>query len=145
KRAFSIRIYDLSAQMSYYLLMSAIPFLLVIYSFLSFLPIKQNNILDTIEPFTPGQVYKLIQTALDNVVGNQHGKLFFISLIIALWLSTLAFMSLKRILNDTYHAKIKDNVIVSIAKGVLLSISFALAVSFSVFIPFLEKLLKNIL
>ncbi len=144
-RFFTLRVYDLSAQMAYYFLMSVFPFLLVIYSLLSYMPIQEENILELVKPYAPENTYHLIEKTLTYTVTNQQGNLLSFSLIFTLWLSSMGFQCIKRVLNDAYAIEVKESFIKQILEGIVLTIGFMIAILFSVFVPIIEQLMKHYL
>ncbi|MBN3554129.1 YihY/virulence factor BrkB family protein [Fictibacillus nanhaiensis] len=141
-RFLKLRVYDLSAQMAYYFLMSVFPFLLVIYSLLTYLPLKEENILELVQPYAPESTYNLIDKTLSYTVMRQEGNLLSFSLIVTLWLSSMGFQSMKRIMNDAYQVRNDENMLKQILESLLLTVGFMLAVLFSVFVPLFEKILR---
>ncbi|ANC78706.1 YihY/virulence factor BrkB family protein [Fictibacillus phosphorivorans] len=141
-RFLNLRVYDLSAQMAYYFLMSVFPFLLVIYSLLTYLPLREENILELVQPYAPESTYNLIDKTLSYTVMRQEGNLLSFSLIVTLWLSSMGFQSMKRIMNDAYQVRNNENMLKQILESLLLTVGFMLAVLFSVFVPLFEKILR---
>jgi membrane protein len=141
-RFFKLRVYDLSAQMAYYFLMSIFPFLLVIYSLLTYLPLSEENILELVQPYAPESTYVLIEKTLTYTVMRHEGNLLSFSLVVTLWLSSMGFQCMKRILNDAYEVLNEENRLKQIAESLLLTIGFMIAVLFSVLVPLFEKVLS---
>jgi membrane protein len=141
-RFLNLRVYDLSAQMAYYFLMSVFPFLLVIYSLLTYLPLREENILELVQPYAPESTYNLIDKTLSYTVMRQEGNLLSFSLIVTLWLSSMGFQSMKRIMNDAYQVRNNENMLKQILESLLLTVGFMIAVLFSVFVPLFEKILR---
>ncbi|MDM5201238.1 YihY/virulence factor BrkB family protein [Fictibacillus enclensis] len=144
-RFFALRVYDLSAQMAYYFLMSVFPFLLVIYSLLAYLPIKEENILELAKPYAPENTYLLIERTLTYTVTHQQGNLLSFSLIITLWLSSMGFQCIKRVMNDAYAIEVKESFFKQIVEGIVLTIGFMIAILFSVLVPIIEELMRHYL
>ncbi|MBM7585408.1 membrane protein [Bacillus pakistanensis] len=144
-RFFKFRVYDLSAQMAYYFLMSIFPFLLVIYSLIPYLPLQEEYILDLVRPFAPEGTYKLIENTLSYTLVKQKKDLLSFSLIITLWLSSMGFQCIKRILNDAYAFQAKENFLKQLIEGLLLTIGFMIAILFSVVIPVFERVVRHYL
>lgn len=141
-RFFKMKVYDLSAQMAYYFLMSVFPFLLVIYSLLTYLPLNENNILELIQPYAPDTTYVLIEKTLSYTVMKHKGNLLSLSLIVTLWLSSMGFQCMKRIMNDAYEVRNDENLVKQVAESLLLTIGFMIAVLISVIVPLFEKMLS---
>ncbi|MCM3717825.1 YihY/virulence factor BrkB family protein [Fictibacillus phosphorivorans] len=141
-RFFKMRVYDLSAQMAYYFLMSVFPFLLVIYSLMTYLPLNEGNILELIQPYAPDATYALIEKTLSYTVRRQEGNLLSLSLVVTLWLSSMGLQCMKRILNDAYEVRNNENVVKQLFESLMLTIGFMIAVLFSVIVPVFEKVLR---
>ncbi|WP_433750609.1 YihY/virulence factor BrkB family protein [Falsibacillus pallidus] len=142
-RFFTLRVYDLSAQMAYYFLMSVFPFLLLIYSLLAFVPIRADVVLEMLRPYAPVSTYQLIEDTLTYTVMKQKGNILPISLIITLWLSSMGFQSMKRVLNAAYGITGKHHFLKEVLEGILLTIGFMIAILFSVFVPVFERMLRH--
>src|SRR6478735_4291974 len=71
-RFFTERFFDQAAQTAYYFLLSFVPFIIFLFSLLSFFPIDTNNLLIFIEPFTPKSAYDVIEKSIETV--NNSGK-----------------------------------------------------------------------
>ncbi|MFC7394357.1 YihY/virulence factor BrkB family protein [Scopulibacillus cellulosilyticus] len=139
---FKLRVYDLSAQMAYYFLMSIFPFLLVIYSLIPYLPFRGDYILELIKPFAPKGTYSLIENTLTYTLIHQKGNLLSFSLVFTLWLSSMGFQCIKRILNDAYEIETKKNIFKQVLEGLLLTIGFMIAILFSVVVPAIEGVMR---
>ncbi|WP_257351519.1 YihY/virulence factor BrkB family protein [Pseudalkalibacillus decolorationis] len=144
-RFLKLRVYDLSAQMAYYFLMSIFPFLLVIYSLLPYLPLKEDYMLELVKPFAPKGTYHLIENTLSYTLVNQKKNLLSFSLVITLWLSSMGFQCIKRILNDAYAIQGKENVLKQVIEGLLLTIGFMIAILISVVVPVFERVMRHYL
>jgi membrane protein len=140
-----MRVYDLSAQMAYYFLMSVFPFLFVIYSLLAFLPVNQNTLLQLVQPYAPVETFELITETLKYTTSHSSSNFLSFSLIATLWLSSMGFQCMKRILDDAYEVQSDESVLKQIALGLLLTLGFMIAVLFSVIIPFFEKFIRSYL
>lgn len=142
KRFFYYKVYDLSAQMAYYFLLSVFPFLFVIYSLLPFLPFSEDYILTLIEPYAPDASYLLIKSTLNQLLTNQGQPYLSFSLLISVWLASMGFQSMKRILNIAYNVPTKESLVKQVIQGLLLTIGFMVVFLFSVVIPVLERMLR---
>lgn len=47
------KVFDMAAQLSYFLLLAIFPFLILIFTLLRFLPISTGSVLDFIAPYAP--------------------------------------------------------------------------------------------
>ncbi|API93597.1 MULTISPECIES: YihY/virulence factor BrkB family protein [unclassified Virgibacillus] len=142
-RFLKYKVYDLSAQMAYYFLLSVFPFLFVIYSLLPFLPLSEDYILTLIEPYAPDASYLLIRNTLNHLLTNQGQQFLSLSLLISVWLASMGFQSMKRILNIAYNVPAKESLVKQVIQGLLLTIGFMVIFLFSVVIPVLERMLRD--
>ncbi|EIT83954.1 Ribonuclease BN [Fictibacillus macauensis ZFHKF-1] len=143
QRFFALRVYDLSAQMAYYFLLSIFPFLLVIYTLLAYVPVRHHPILELAKPYAPAATYHLIDKTLHYTVSTQRGNILSFSLIIMLWLSSMGFQSFKRIVNDAYYIKKRENMLKRIFEGLLLTIGFMVAIALSIFLPVVQRIMHR--
>ncbi|MGA8942437.1 MAG: YihY/virulence factor BrkB family protein [Thermoactinomyces sp.] len=141
RRIFEERLYDLSAQLAYYFLMSLFPFLLLAVTLLGYLPISEENILRLIEPYAPADTYALVEYNLSIVLGKQQGGIFSVSLFITLYLASIAFQSIIRILNNAYRVERNRPFIKQWFLGVLLMFGLLLAVLVSLLLPVFGKVI----
>ncbi|WP_309090312.1 YihY/virulence factor BrkB family protein [Domibacillus sp.] len=140
-RFFAERFYDQAAQTAYYLLLSAIPFIIFMLSLIRFFPVDQQAILDFIRPYAPGESFTLIEENVAAVLSAEQGQVLSLSLISTFWLSSMAVQSLGRSLNDAY--KIERDL--PFWKGLLrdfgVTLIFMFIVPLSFVIPLLERVL----
>ncbi len=141
-RFFEERFYDQAAQTAYYLLLSAIPFIIFMLSLISFFPVDQEAILEFIRPYAPGESFSLIEENVNAVLSTGKGQVLSLSLLSTFWLSSMAVQSLGRSLNDV--SGIERNL--PFWKGLLrdfgVTVIFMIIVPLSLFIPFAERLLQ---
>lgn len=129
------RIYDQAAQLAYYFLLSLFPFLFLVFTILGYLPFSSEMVLELIRPYAPESTYKLIQENLHVILDRQNGKALSLSILGTIYLATIMFQSVIRILNRAYSVKEhrpfwKEFLIGSVLMtGLLLSIVISLFLS----------------
>lgn len=141
RRIFEERLYDMSAQLAYYFLMSLFPFLLLAVTLLGYLPISGENILRLIEPYAPANTYALVEYNLSLVLGKQQSGIFSISLLITLYLASMVFQSIIRILNNAYQVQQNRPFFMQWILGVLLMFGLLFAVVVSLMLPVFGKVI----
>ncbi|SFX41436.1 membrane protein [Thermoactinomyces sp. DSM 45891] len=99
------RVGDLAAQLAYYLLLSLFPFLMLAFTIIGYLPISGAELLETIHPYAPPSTYELIRSNLYGIMDQKSGKVLSISLVATIYIASLAFHSIIRILNNAYQVK----------------------------------------
>ncbi|MCD7981146.1 MAG: YihY/virulence factor BrkB family protein [Clostridiales bacterium] len=91
-----------AAQSAMFLIMSIIPFLLVLISFIRFTPVSEALILTGIDLISPGYVSSTVITIVDEVYHNTGGILI-VSLIFAVYSAAKTIQSLRYGLNRVYE------------------------------------------
>lgn len=94
-----------AAQASFFIIISAIPFLLLVFTLMkSFIQLDKDTILHTINAFAPAEVSKLLSTIIDELFNKTASiSVISISAISTLWLSSRGVMALYTGLSKVYH------------------------------------------
>ena len=76
-----------SAQIAYYLLFAAFPFLLSLASLMAFLPVPNlmDWLLGLLAAVVPPAALELLRDSVERVVRRPHGGLFSVSLVVSVW------------------------------------------------------------
>ena len=90
-----------AAQATLFIIMSVIPFLLVLSSLIRYTPITESMILNGIHKFIPGSISPLLVSIIDETYKNS-AKLLVPAIIIAIYSSAKAVQSLRYGLNIIY-------------------------------------------
>ena len=90
-----------AGQATLFIIMSVIPFLLVLTYLMRFTPVTESVVLNAIEKVAPGMVAPYLVSILDEVYNNS-GKLLVAAIIIAVYSSAKAVQSLRYGLNIVY-------------------------------------------
>lgn len=142
-RFFQERFYDQAAQLAYYLLLSLFPFLLFVFSLISYLPISETNVLLLIKPFAPENSYDIIEKNVERILYNQRGDVLSLSLVFTFWLSSMAVQSMVRSMNQAYGIQRKQPFIVALLYDFLLTVGFMILISFSLIVPIVEEFIRH--
>ncbi len=142
-RFFKERFFDQSAQLAYYLLLSIFPFLLFVFSLISYLPISETNVLLLIKPFAPEKSYSIIQNNIERILYDQRGDILSISIIFTFWLSSMAIQSMVRSLNQAYKIERKKPFLIALLYDLLLTMGFMVLISFSLIVPVVEEYIRQ--
>ena len=141
QRILKERLYDLAAQLAYYFLMSLFPFLLFTVTVLAYLPVSSDNILRLIRPFAPEDTYVLVENNLRIILDQQRGGIFSVSLIVTLYLASIAFQSVIRILNNAYQVKQTRPFLIQWFLGIVLMMGLLIAITVSLMLPVFGKII----
>lgn len=145
KRFFIERFFDQAAQNAYYLLLSVLPFLLVVLSIVQFLPVEEASILALLRPFVPDESFQLIEQSVQSVLYKSHGKLLVLSVLAALWTTSVAVQSFARSLDMANRRLHQQPLWISIIRNLGVTILFMLIVPMSLFLPLIEKLMHTVI
>ncbi|MEV9641333.1 YihY/virulence factor BrkB family protein [Mammaliicoccus sciuri] len=145
QRFFKERFFDQAAQNAYYLLLSVLPFLLVVLSLVQFLPVQEASILALLRPFVPEESFQLIEQSVQSMIYKSHGKLLLLSVLAALWTSSIAVQSFARSLDLTNEKRQRKSFWISLIRNIGVTVLFMLVVPLSLFLPLLEKLLHTVI
>ncbi|MBM7703610.1 YihY/virulence factor BrkB family protein [Metabacillus iocasae] len=143
RRFFLERFFDQAAQMAYYFLLSFVPFLIFLFSLLSFLPVDSIQVLTIIEPFAPKSAYRLIESSIGSIL-NQEGKtVLSFSLLATFWLASMAIQSLVRSMNDAYQIKRSKPFFHILLNDLILTFGLMVIVALSLFVPIGEEIVRH--
>ncbi|AXI00752.1 YihY/virulence factor BrkB family protein [Sporosarcina sp. PTS2304] len=145
KRFFNERFFDQAAQNAYYLLLSVLPFLLVVLSIVQFLPVQEASILALLRPFVPEESFQLIEQSIQSMLYKSHGNLLIVSVVAALWTSSIAVQSFARSLDLANKKKQRQALWISFIRNIGVTILFMLVMPLSLFLPLLEKLFRKVI
>lgn len=129
----------LSAQLSYFFLLSFFPLLITIFSLLPFLPIKEEDILLFLQDFAPEKTMAIIQYSLQEVLANQNGKLLSVGIIITLWSAAHGMNGIIRAMNEAYE--VQENRPFWIVRGIsiVLTVAMIFVILLALFLPVFGK------
>ncbi len=107
KRTFQETINDnvvsLAAQLAYYFLLALVPAIVSVAAFASFLPgDTMQRALDGSAGVLPADMVSILREQLQNVSGRANGGVFTFGLLMALWSSSAAIVSICDALNRAY-------------------------------------------
>lgn len=85
-----------SGQTAFFIILSFIPFLIVLLTMIKFLPVTGDEAVHTIMGFLPSTIHEFIQTVIDEVFQKTSTTLLSISIVMALWSASKGFMAIIR-------------------------------------------------
>ncbi|SFS90827.1 YihY/virulence factor BrkB family protein [Marininema halotolerans] len=136
-------VFDLSAQLAYYFLLSVFPFLLVVITLLGFLPISPENILEFIKPYAPAHTHQLIKNTLISIIGVERRNLLSFSILVTLWLTYIGIQSIIRMLNRTFSTDESRPFMYRVIEGALLMLGLFIAVIVTLLLPVFGEILRG--
>jgi membrane protein len=96
-----------AAQLAFYLIFAAFPFLLFLATLLGYVPIPNlmDRIMEYLAPLLPGEAANLIRENVRQLVSDQKGGLLSLGIATALWTSSSAFVAIMDNLNRAYDVE----------------------------------------
>ena len=116
-------VFGLSAQLSFFFLLSLFPFLLFLLTLLAYLPIDEIMILDLIETYAPKQIVSLINTNISDLMSAQNKGLLSLGILGTLWSASNGVNAIKKAFNRAYEVKEDRPYIVSRLISIALTIA----------------------
>lgn len=145
KRFFNERFFDQAAQTAYYMLLSIFPFLIFIFSLINLLSVNEEVIFTLLKPFVPSQSFALIQNNVYAFIDKGEGKVLYLSLATAFWLSSIAVQSLARSL-DLANGRLRRYAFWKVLiRDLGVTLLFMIVVSLSLLLPIVERFLYEFL
>lgn len=142
KRWVADSVFDLAAQMAYYFLLSFFPFLLLTFTLFAYLPVHTHDILNLIQPYAPMNTYKMLDENLRFVLDHPQGGLLSVSLLMTVYLSSVGFRSLIRMMDTAYRVKSERSFWKEMVLGFFLMLGILGALFVSLLFPLIGEWLK---
>ena len=93
----------LAAQLAYYFLLALVPAIVCVLAFTSFLPPDfLQNFIASLSGFAPPDVVQILRDQLMSLNAGEHSGIFTFGLLVALWSSSAAMVSIISALNTAY-------------------------------------------
>lgn len=122
----------LAAQSTYYLLLSFLPFLIVLLSMIAYSNLNSNDVLVYLGQIIPKSTFDLINTTVIEVFDKTNGNLLSISLIGLIWSGSSGFRSIIIGLNKAYNEKETRPYWKTLIISILFMLGLALVIIFAV-------------
>jgi membrane protein len=95
----------MGAQLAYFFLLSFFPMLIFMVTLLPYLNLEQGQVFDFLSNIMPGEVYKLIEGTLTDVLNNHNGGLLSIGILGTIWSASRGVDALMKALNRAYDVE----------------------------------------
>ncbi|EUJ46743.1 YihY/virulence factor BrkB family protein [Listeria riparia] len=107
------RVTSHAAQLTFYILLSILPMMLVFGNLIPLFPIPKEEIYATLQTFMPPEVYDILHPVIESMLTNASGTAISLGLITAIWSASRCFSALQEVLNIVYQAPDRKNFIVT--------------------------------
>ncbi|MBE6049213.1 MAG: YihY/virulence factor BrkB family protein [Clostridium sp.] len=130
-------IFALSSQLAYYLVLSFFPFLIFLFTLISFSNLNTEVILEALDTMLPTSVFELTQSIIVEVLETQSTGVLGISLVLAIWTASSGARAVFKGVNKAYNIKEERNyfarTIISFISTIGLAITVLLSLALLVF------------
>ncbi|MDN6730977.1 MAG: YihY/virulence factor BrkB family protein [Atopostipes suicloacalis] len=123
-----------AAAMTYYLLLSLLPILLVFANVIPLLPFSSGEAISFIESAFPADITQILIPIVKNYLESGSGGAISLGLLASIWSASKVFSTLRKVLDDVYGATEKKNFIISRLLSLLVMLVILVVVGASVFI-----------
>ncbi|MBC2323835.1 YihY/virulence factor BrkB family protein [Listeria booriae] len=128
------RITSHAAQLTFYILLSILPMMLVFGNLIPLLPIPKEEIYNTLQTFMPPEVYDILHPVIESMLTNASGTAISLGLITAIWSASKCFSALQEVLNIVYQAPDRKNFIVTRIMSFLMMLVIIVVIGAVVFV-----------
>lgn len=141
KRFSNDEVTSLSAQLSYFFLLSLFPLLIFLVTLLGYLPIDYQEIMNVMRTYIPGDSMALIENNLDQVVQSSSGGLLSIGIIGTVWSASNGINAIMRALNKAYGVEENRSFIVGRLIAISLLISVLILIVVALLLPVFGRMI----
>ncbi|MRH44614.1 YihY family inner membrane protein [Aquibacillus halophilus] len=139
KRMMDDDVFGLSAQLSYFFLLSLFPFMLFLVTLLGFLPLPEVDIMNFIEDYAPAETATLINENVNMIVTERNGGLLSIGLIGTLWSASNGINAIMRAFNAAYNVEENRSFVISRLIAIVLTIAMLIVIIIAFLLPIFGK------
>lgn len=128
-------IFSLSAQISYYLILSLFPFLMFTVTLLGFLPIHTADVLSLLEGVAPKESLDIIESNLNSIFETKRGGLLSVTIIATIWSASNGINAIIRSLNKAYDVAEDRTFIKTRANAIVLTVIMIFIIVLALILP----------
>ncbi|MDZ5254624.1 YihY/virulence factor BrkB family protein [Clostridium sp. LIBA-8841] len=127
-------IFALGAQLAYYMVLSFIPFLMFLMTLVGFSHLNSDSVLNLLSNVMPTEAFTLIQNTVIEIVDVEQTGLLWISIGLAIWVSSSGFKAVIKGLNKAYGVKETRSYVKLKAFSIIYTILLALVIIATLFL-----------
>ena len=125
----------LSAQLSYFFLLSLFPFLIFMITLVGYLPISQEDVLDTIRGFAPSGTLEMIEDTLEQILNKRNGGLLSFGIIATIWSASNGINAIVKAFNKAYDVEETRSFLVARGMAIVLTIAMVFVILVALLLP----------
>lgn len=120
-----------AAQSAFFIILSAVPFLMLLLILLKYVPLETETLIDNIGDFFPADTGKFIIYIIQEINTKTSGTVLSITIIALLWSSGKGILSLSRGMNSIYGIKETRNYVLLRIISTIYTLIFAFMIIFT--------------
>lgn len=128
KRLTETDITGLGAQLAFFFLLSLFPLLMFLVTLLPYLNLSEERIYSFIQEIAPGEVSRLIENTLGEILSNQNSGLLSLGILATIWTASRGINALVKSLNASYG--VEENRPIWAAQGMSIVITLLIILIF---------------
>jgi len=121
----------LSAQLTYYLLLSFFPFLIFLITIVSYTPLAHEDILINLSTVLPNQTYNTVINIVNEIFSSRSSSVVSFGMIGTLWAASNGMKAIIRGINKAYNEEETRSYFIVRGIGVLFTIALVFGIIFS--------------
>ncbi|MGD7023250.1 YihY/virulence factor BrkB family protein [Rossellomorea vietnamensis] len=125
----------LAAQLAYFFLLSLFPLLIFMVTLIPYLPVAQEDIMNVISDYAPGETMDMIQSTINEVMSNRNTGLLSFSIIATIWSASNGMNAIVKSLNDAYEVEETRSFIVTRLMSIVLTIAMIFVFVIALLLP----------
>ncbi len=120
-----------AAQSAYFIILSAVPFIMLLLVLLKYVPIDTQMLADNLSDFFPADTSAFMQGLIVEITGKTSGTVLSITIITLLWTSGKGILAVTRGLNSVYGINETRNYIMLRIISTVYTLIFAIMIIFT--------------
>lgn len=133
------------AQLAYHLVLAFVPFLIFLVTLIGYSNLNSAEVLNFLSRIMPTAAFELIQNTVIEVVDVQQGGLLWLSIVLAVWVSSSGFSAVIKGLNRAYGVKETRSYIRLKIASIVYTVLLAFTVLATLFLFVFGDIIKNII
>ncbi|HEX7065099.1 MAG TPA: YihY/virulence factor BrkB family protein [Bacillales bacterium] len=143
RRVMDDGVFDLSAQLAYYFLLSLFPLLIFAFALMSYIDLSVDQVLDMIRRYAPPEAFDVLKETLKSVAGKQHGGLLSVGVLATVWTASNAINAMIRALNRAYNVEESRPFYISRGLSILLTLAMIVVIIIALILPVFGELIGD--
>ncbi len=123
-----------SAQVSFFVMISIFPFVLLLITLIQYLPIDQLTIFQFVEKITPASLSPTITSWVNEIYKHSASAVVSVTLISTLWASSKGFLGISAGIRKIYRNDMKPNFILARLLAIVYTLAFSVMIAISLVI-----------